>query len=108
MAINKFKTKWHGSVEYIEKDASSITEEVLTIGKSKEYELVIVGKGQQLLESTNVGNIENSLLEHGELGRIGDLLTCSGLGITSSVLVIQDQDLENSNESTLKKIASVL
>ena len=48
MAVNHFKTKLHASMEYIEKDVSSITEEVLTIGKSKEYELVIVGTGQLL------------------------------------------------------------
>src|ERR1044072_2272615 len=86
VAINKFKTKWLGSMEYIEKDTGNIAEEVLTIGKGKEYELIIVGKGQQLLDSTMMTNIRDSRPEHAELGPFGDLLTSSGQGIKSSVL----------------------
>ncbi|XP_061358675.1 cation/H(+) antiporter 20-like isoform X2 [Gastrolobium bilobum] len=106
VAVNDFKTKWLGTVEYIEKDTRNITEEVLTIGKANEYELVIVGKGQQLLGSTTmVTNINDSRHEYAELGPIGDLLTCSDHGIKSSVLVIQDHDLINSNETSLEKTA---
>lgn len=105
MALNEFKTKWQGSVEYIEKDTVNIAEEVLAIGRAKEYELVIVGKGQKLLDSTMMINIKNSLPQHDELGPIGDLLTSSGQGITSSVLVIQDQYLMNSTETSLRKTA---
>ncbi|KAL1350114.1 hypothetical protein HN51_014262 [Arachis hypogaea] len=104
VAVNEFKAKLESSVTYIEKDASSITEEVLRIGKSKEYELLIVGKGNQLPESS----MEDSRLEHAELGHMGNLLTSSAMGITSSVLVIQDQQLVTSNETELRKMASVL
>lgn len=78
-------------MEYIEKDASNLTEELLTIGKAKEYELVIAGKGQLLLESTMVANIKDYSPQHAELGYIGDLLTSSGNGIASSVIVIHDE-----------------
>ncbi|KAG4916252.1 hypothetical protein JHK87_053809 [Glycine soja] len=56
-AINEFKAKWQESVEYIEKNATNITEEVLSIGKAKDYDLVIVGKQQQI-ESTKLTNID--------------------------------------------------
>ncbi|MED6121067.1 hypothetical protein PIB30_026691 [Stylosanthes scabra] len=104
VAVNELRAKFEESVKYIEKDASNITEEVLRMGKSKEYELLIVGKGNQLPESS----MEDSRLEYPELGRIGNLLTSSALGITSSVLVIQDQQLATSNETELRKMASVL
>lgn len=107
MAVSEFKTKWLGSVEYIEKGTCNITEEVLTIGRAKEYELVIVGKGQQqLLDSTMMTNIKDYRHEHAELGPIGDLLTSSGQGIATSVVVIQDQHLMNSSEITLRKTAT--
>ena len=102
MALNEFKTKWLGAVEYIENDTVNIANEVLAIGRVKEYELVIVGKGHQLLDSTGMIDIKDSRLEHAELGPIGDLLTSSAQGITSSVLVIQDQHLINSSETSLK------
>lgn len=106
VAISEFKTKWLGAVEYIEKDTCNIAEEVVTIGKGKEYEFIIVGKGQQILESTMMLSIQDSRLEHAELGPVGDLLTSSGQGITSSVLVIQDHHLKNSNETTIRETAS--
>ncbi|KAK7245257.1 hypothetical protein RIF29_40094 [Crotalaria pallida] len=106
VAVNEFKSKWQGSVEYIEKDTSNIIEEVLTIGKSKEYGLVIVGKGQQLLGSTTmVENIKVPSPEHAELGSIGDLLTSSGKGIMSSVLIIQD---DTTLEETARAMGSVI
>ncbi|MCI23945.1 cation/H(+) antiporter 20-like, partial [Trifolium medium] len=91
VAINEFKIKWLGAVEYIENDTANIADEILAIGRVKEYELVIVGKGHQLPDSTMMIDIKDSRLEHAELGPVGDLLTSSGQGITSSVLVIQDQ-----------------
>ncbi|MCH82253.1 cation/H(+) antiporter 20-like [Trifolium medium] len=92
VAVNEFKTKWLGAVEYIENDTANIADEVLAIGRVKEYELAIVRKGHQLPDSTMMIDIKDSHLEHAELGPIGDLLTSSGQGITSSVFVIQDQD----------------
>lgn len=110
MALNEFKTKSLGAVEYIENDTVNIANEVLAIGRVKEYELVIVGKGHQLivgkghqlLNSTGMIDIKDSQLEHAELGPIGDLLTSSAQGITSSVLVIQGQHLINSSETSLR------
>ena len=104
MAISEFRSK-HESVDYIEANAGDITQEVLTIGKAKEYELVIVGKGQQhhlQSQTTTVASISDFQGEHPELGTIGDILTSSGQGMTSSVLVVQDQYLVNSNENTPK------
>ncbi|KAK7396504.1 hypothetical protein VNO78_17555 [Psophocarpus tetragonolobus] len=89
-AVNEFKAKWQESVEYVEKNATNITEEVLSIGKAKDYNLVIVGKRQQL-ESTLSTNIDFRP-EHAELGPIGDLFVSSGNGITSSLLVMQDRE----------------
>lgn len=110
VALNEFKTKSLGAVEYIENDTVNIANEVLAIGRVKEYELVIVGKGHQLivgkghqlLNSTGMIDIKDSQLEHAELGPIGDLLTSSAQGITSSVLVIQGQHLINSSETSLR------
>ncbi|WJX79164.1 hypothetical protein P8452_62310 [Trifolium repens] len=103
IAVNEFKTKWLGAVEYIENDTANIADEVLAIGRVKEYELVIVGKGHQLLDSTMMIDIKDSRLEHAELGPIGDLLTSSCQGITSSVLVIQDQHFTDSSETIPRK-----
>jgi hypothetical protein len=103
IAVNEFKTKWLGAVEYIENDTANIADEVLAIGRVKEYELVIVGKRHQLLDSTMMIDIKDSRLEHAELGPIGDLLTSSGQGITSSVLVIQDQHFTDSSETITRK-----
>lgn len=80
-------------------------EEILTIGKVKEYELVIVGKRQQHLASTTVAKIRDSQHEHAGLGPIGDFLSSSGQGIMRSVLVIHNKDFANSNETALRKIA---
>ncbi|CAJ1897353.1 unnamed protein product [Sphenostylis stenocarpa] len=89
-AVNGFKAKWQESVEYMEKNVTNITEEVLSIGKSKDCDLVIVGKQQQQQLEPNI--------EHAELGPIGDLFACSGNRITSSLLVIQDTRFMNPNE----------
>lgn len=91
-------------MEFIEKDASNMREEVLAIPKAKEYELIIVGKDQQRLASNMMDKLKDSELEHAELGPIGDLLSSMGHGIASSVLVIQDQEPANSNETTHKRI----
>ncbi|KAI4349285.1 hypothetical protein L6164_009894 [Bauhinia variegata] len=100
-----FKTQWNESVEYIEMDARDIIEEMLTIGKAKNYGLIIVGKGQQHLAPTMVEKMKDYQTDHAELGPIGDILS-SSQGIMSSVLIVQDQDSANSNETTLHKIAS--
>ncbi|KAJ1387239.1 Sodium/solute symporter superfamily [Sesbania bispinosa] len=104
VAVNEFKTKWLGSVEYIEKDTANIAEEVLAIGKAKKYELVIVGKGHQLLESNMMTNIKDSYPEHAELGPIGDLLTSFRSGHYEFSARYTGPTLINSNE-TLRRTA---
>ncbi|GAU23030.1 hypothetical protein TSUD_336780 [Trifolium subterraneum] len=103
VAVNEFKTKWLEAVEYIENDTANIADEVMAIGRVKEYEIVIVGKGHQFLDSTMMIDGKDSRLEHTELGPIGDLLTSAGQGITSSVLVIQDQHFTDSSETIPRK-----
>ncbi|KAM1159445.1 cation/H(+) antiporter 20-like isoform X1 [Malus sylvestris] len=71
------------SVEYIEKVVTGgIAGTAVSIGLSREYDLVIVGKEQQNSE------LACHRLEHAELGQIGDTLASSP-GISCSVLVIQ-------------------
>ncbi|KAK7336965.1 hypothetical protein VNO77_17519 [Canavalia gladiata] len=102
-AVNMFKTKWLGSVEYTEKRTTNVAEELLSNVMAKEYGLVIVGKREQL-ESTMLTNID--LRPEHELGPIGDLLTSSSNGITSSVLIIQDRHLINAGEATFAETAT--
>lgn len=76
------------SVEYIEKVvAGNVAETVVSIGRSAEYDLVIVGKEQ--LHPAMVAELAHQQLEHAELGPIGDALASSSQGILSSILVIQ-------------------
>ncbi|XP_054794555.1 LOW QUALITY PROTEIN: cation/H(+) antiporter 20-like [Prosopis cineraria] len=103
-AMADFRAKWHERVEVIQKNESNMTEEVLAIGKGMEYELLIVGKSQQCVGSTMEAKLEDSQMEHAELGPIGGLLSSVDQGITCSVLVVQDQDFADSNETTFKKV----
>ncbi|KAJ7972531.1 Cation/H(+) antiporter like [Quillaja saponaria] len=102
VAITEFKMKWQGSVNYVEKEANKITEEVISMAKGKAFELLIVGKGSYA--STMVANLTDFQAEHTELGTIGDLLSSADLNITSSVLVIQTQELAKSNKTTVLKM----
>ncbi|KAI4300131.1 hypothetical protein L6164_033543 [Bauhinia variegata] len=103
VVIEEFKVKWNGTVEYIEMDARNITEEVLTVGKAKDYELIIVGKGQQHLAPTMLEKMKDYQADHAELGPIGDILS-SSRDIMSSVLILQAKDSANSNGTTSQKI----
>ncbi|KAK7396503.1 hypothetical protein VNO78_17554 [Psophocarpus tetragonolobus] len=103
--VNKFKSKCEGSVEFIEKNAVNIKEEVLSILKAKDYELVIVGKQQQLDSSALTMTNTDFHPEHAELGAIGDLFTSSSDGIACSLVVIHDKKLINPNDGALVKSA---
>lgn len=82
--------------------ASNIKEEVLKIGQSREYELVVVGKRQFL---SNLGaKLPADQIEHGDLGPVGDILASSDCSIVPSVLVIQQQEIPNANETTASKM----
>ena len=90
-AVAEFRRRWAGMVDYIDKGGSNIVEGVLAIGRSGDYDLIIVGKGRRL--SIMVADLVDRPAEHAELGPIGDVLASSGLGIVSSVLVVQQHDM---------------
>ena len=77
-------------VEYKEIEGANLGESLLAIGKSGEYELIIVGKAR--FPTATVARLSDRQPEHAELGPVGDLLASSNHGILSSVLVIQQHD----------------
>ncbi|TVU18258.1 hypothetical protein EJB05_34347 [Eragrostis curvula] len=76
--------------------SNNVVDEVVAIGKSREYGLVVVGKGR--LPSAMVAQLAVRPAEHPELGPIGDALASSGHGVTASVLVVQQHDMSNADE----------
>ncbi|XP_034693888.1 cation/H(+) antiporter 20 [Vitis riparia] len=104
IATAEFKSRWGGLVEYVEKVASNVVEGVLAIGKSGDYDLVVVGKGR--FPSTMVAELAERQAEHAELGPIGDILASSGQGIVSSVLVIQQHDIAHAEEVPVSKVVN--
>lgn len=74
----------------------NVIESVLSIGRSSEYGLLIVGKGR-FPTSIMVAELAGRPAEHPELGPIGDALV-SGHDVISSVLVIQQHDMTHSDE----------
>ncbi|CAK7342506.1 unnamed protein product [Dovyalis caffra] len=101
-AIAEFKNKWEGTVEYTENVVSNIVEGVLAIGRSGDYDLIVVGKGR--FPSTMVAELAYRQPEHAELGPIGDILASSGHGVDSSVLVVQQHDLSHAEEAPVSKV----
>ncbi|KAI3721488.1 hypothetical protein L2E82_32501 [Cichorium intybus] len=95
-AIHEFQKRWEGLAEYEENNGNDIVESMLRIGKSGEYELIVVGKGR--CPTAMVARLADRQPEHAELGPVGDLLTSSNHGIVSSVLVIQQHDKADSEE----------
>ncbi|KAH7864965.1 hypothetical protein Vadar_000445 [Vaccinium darrowii] len=100
-ATTEFRSKWDGVVEYGERAAGNIVDTVLAIGQSKDYNLIVVGNGR--FSTTTVAALADRQPEHTELGPIGDLLATSGQGIVSSVLVIQQHNLGQAEESPVSK-----
>nr|GMD98405.1 cation/H(+) antiporter 20 [Ipomoea batatas] len=92
-AMEGFLRRWEGVVEYQVKETSNIVDAVLTIGRSGDYDLLVVGIGRR--PSKMVSELAERPAEHPELGPIGDLLASSGEGIVSSVLVIQQQQQQH-------------
>ncbi|KAK7245258.1 hypothetical protein RIF29_40095 [Crotalaria pallida] len=101
-AMGEFRIKWGSMVGYIEKESGNVVEEVLAIGKSGDYDLIIVGKGRS--PSIMVAELAERQAEHAELGPIGDILASSGHGVVSSVLVIQQHDVALTEEAPLSKV----
>ncbi|XP_027366351.1 cation/H(+) antiporter 20-like [Abrus precatorius] len=95
----KLERKWCGLVNCVEKVASNVMEDVVAIGRSRDYDLIIVGKGR--FPSSLVADLKDREVEHEELGPIGDILASSTLGVVSSVLVIQQHDVALDKETPL-------
>lgn len=98
-----FRSKWAGTVEYKEKTANNIVEEVLRLGQSGAYDLIVVGKGR--FPSRMVAGLADRQAEHAELGPIGDVLATSRHGVVSTVLVVQQHDVARMEEASVKKLA---
>ncbi|KAL6619673.1 hypothetical protein ACP70R_034812 [Stipagrostis hirtigluma subsp. patula] len=96
-AVAEFRQRMGPLVRFEERVVvGNVIEEVVAIGKSREYGLVVVGKGR--LPSPMVAQLAVRPAEHPELGPIGDTLASSGHGVTSSVLVVQQHDMSNADE----------
>ncbi|XP_057861671.1 cation/H(+) antiporter 19 isoform X2 [Cryptomeria japonica] len=90
-----------GSIVYTEQQISNTVESVLSIGKSNEYNLILVGRGR--FPSPLVADLADRTAECAELGPIGDLLASSSVQISASVLVIQQHDHIHTDEVPFSK-----
>ncbi|KAE8724521.1 Cation/H(+) antiporter 20 [Hibiscus syriacus] len=100
--VAEFRSKWDGTVEYIEKTGSNVVEQVLGLGQSGEYDLIVVGKGR--FPSPTVAKLADRQAEHAELGPVGDLLASSNRRVLSSVLVIQQHNTSQVEEMPVTKV----
>ncbi|KDP35608.1 hypothetical protein JCGZ_09046 [Jatropha curcas] len=98
-AVEEFRRNCIKSMEYIEKDMNNVREEVIKIGQSGAFDLLVVGKG------ASAAKMVETQAENPELGLIGDILASSENGIIGSVLVIRQNNPQNSNKTTRSKIA---
>lgn len=104
--IGEFKSKWEAIIEYKEKRDNNIKEEILEIGRSGDYELIIVGNGR-FPANIEAKFADHHQPEHAELGPVGDLLASPGYDVVSSVLVIQQHQIADTDHDTsLPKITS--
>ncbi|XP_071690552.1 cation/H(+) antiporter 20-like [Rutidosis leptorrhynchoides] len=97
MSLEEFKRRWEREVEYVEKATHNITQELLEIGQSTEYELVIVGRGKY--PNTLAARIlPCDDQDSKELGPVGGLLASYDHGVASSVLVVQKHELAKEDQ----------
>ncbi|KAF5799360.1 putative cation/H+ exchanger, sodium/solute symporter superfamily [Helianthus annuus] len=96
-AMDDFQRKWEGMVEYKEIKGTNIIESIMAIGKSGEYDLIVVGKAR--FPTAMVARLADRQPEHAELGPVGDLLASANNGIVSSVLVVQQHEKVISDEA---------
>lgn len=99
--MGNFRSKSNEMVEYVEKVSENIVEEVIVIGSSGDYDLIIVGKGR--FPSNMVAGLAERQAEHAELGPIGDVLTSSE-NVVSSVMVIQQHDVASVDDAPVYKV----
>lgn len=90
-AMLSFIQRWNETVRYVEKKTGNIIEELLEIGKSGEFELLMVGKGRFARDIA--AEVARAQVEYQELGPIAGMLASSNHGLMSSLLVIQQHDL---------------
>ncbi|KAI3937929.1 hypothetical protein MKX01_027856 [Papaver californicum] len=91
-AIIEFCKRRDGLTIYVEKEAKCICEGVLTIGRSGEYGLILIGRSQFPTRMVAKLSKEHTT-EYEELGPIGDILASTGNGVNSSILVIQQHSV---------------
>ncbi|KAL1195858.1 Cation/H(+) antiporter 20 [Cardamine amara subsp. amara] len=103
-ALEEFKSKWKEMVEYGEKEPNNTIEEILSIGQSKDFDLIVVGKGR--LPSAEVAALAERQAEHPELGPIGDVLASSTNHIIPSILVVQQHNKAHVEETTGSKLVT--
>ncbi|KAM0068562.1 putative cation/H+ exchanger, sodium/solute symporter superfamily [Helianthus debilis subsp. tardiflorus] len=96
-AMDDFQRKWEGMVEYKEIKGTNIIESIMAIGKSGEYDLIVVGRAR--FPTAMVARLADRQPEHAELGPVGDLLASANNGIVSSVLVVQQHEKVISDEA---------
>uniref|UniRef100_A0A1D1Z6R0 Cation/H(+) antiporter 20 n=1 Tax=Anthurium amnicola TaxID=1678845 RepID=A0A1D1Z6R0_9ARAE len=102
-AVAEFRTRTEGTGSvYEERPAENVVDAVLALGRSGEFELVVVGKGR--FPSSIVAGLAGRSAEHAELGPVGDALASSGHGVVSSVLVIQQHDVVHSEETPVSVV----
>ncbi|KAL0714340.1 hypothetical protein Bca4012_021319 [Brassica carinata] len=99
-ALEDFKSKWKEMVEYKEKEPNNIMEEILSIGQSQDFDLIVVGRGR--LPASEVAPLAERQAEHPELGPIGDVLASSR--IIPSILVVQQHNKPQVEEIAVSKI----
>nr|XP_043611403.1 cation/H(+) antiporter 20-like isoform X1 [Erigeron canadensis] len=97
ISLEEFKSQREGEAEYMEKATHRIKEELLEIGQSNEFELVIVGRGR-FPEAFVSGILEREAQDSRELGLVGGLLASYDHGIASSVLVVQKHELAKEDQ----------
>lgn len=104
-AIAEFRQKTEGAASYEERSvtAGNVVEAVLAIGRSGNYDLMVVGKGRY--PSPMVAELAGRPAEHPELGPIGDALASGRHGIGSSVLVIQKHNSVHSEETPVSVVS---
>jgi hypothetical protein len=102
-AMELFRSKCGETVKYIEKGSGNVVGEVISLGESADYDLIVVGKGR--FPSTMVAELAEREAEHAELGPIGDILTSlTGHKMVSSVLVIQQHDVALTEDVPMYKV----
>ncbi|GAA0157686.1 transporter [Lithospermum erythrorhizon] len=94
-ALFEFKKKFSSSTDYIEKEANNIVQQVVALGQSEKYDLIVIGRGR--FPSDVAAKLDHFLTEEAQLGPVGDLLASSGQGIKCSVLVIQSHEPEKNH-----------